>query len=230
MNQLRTHGIVLTRVDYGEADRIITVLTPDVGKLTLIAKGVRRVKSKLAGGIELFSVSEITYIQGRGSVSTLISARLQRHYGHIVTDIERTMAGYELIKVLNKVTEDESEVAYYTMLEQAFSALDDATISLKLIQIWFNAQLLTFAGHIPNLVTATDGTKLQADARYIFDFDAVALTRSEEGSFGVNEIKFLRLLFAASTPKLLSVVDGAGEYAKKLEGFVTLLRQNHLRI
>jgi recombinational DNA repair protein (RecF pathway) len=57
---------------------------PDSGKLSLMAKGVRKVKSKLAGGIELFSTSEITYIPGRGSVGTLVSSRLMRHYGGIV--------------------------------------------------------------------------------------------------------------------------------------------------
>ena len=118
MNQQRTTAIVLTRVDYGEADRIVTVLTPDAGKLSLIAKGVRRVKSKLAGGIELFSTSEITYIPGRGSVSTLVSSRLVRHYGRIVQDIDRTMLGYELMKLLHKVTEDEPERDYYELLEQ----------------------------------------------------------------------------------------------------------------
>ena len=104
-NQRRTQCIVLLRVDYGEADRIVTVLTPDVGKLTLMAKGVRKVKSKLAGGIELFSTSEITYLPGRGSIATLVSTRLDTHYGTIVSDINRTMLGYELIKLLDKTTE-----------------------------------------------------------------------------------------------------------------------------
>jgi hypothetical protein len=105
MNQLTTQGIILGRTDYGEADRILTMLTPDHGKLRLMAKGVRRVRSKLAGGIELFSVSDVTYIKGRGDIGTLISTRLVRYYKYIVSDINRTMLGYDLIKLLNKVTE-----------------------------------------------------------------------------------------------------------------------------
>ena len=62
-----TSAIILKRVDYGEADRILTLLTPDHGKLSLMAKGVRKIKSKLAGGIELFSISTITFAEGRGS-------------------------------------------------------------------------------------------------------------------------------------------------------------------
>ncbi len=113
MNQIVTKGIVLTRTDYGEADRIITMLTPDQGKVRVIAKGVRRVKSKLAGGIELFSVSSITYIPGRKEIGTLVSTRLQQHFGNIVKDIDRTMLGYELLKRLNKATEDDVDDDYF---------------------------------------------------------------------------------------------------------------------
>lgn len=228
MNQQRTVGIVLTRIDYGEADRIITVLTPDVGKLTFMAKGVRRVKSKLAGGIELFSVSELTYVRGRGSMSTLVSARLQRHYGHIVSDIERTMAGYELIKLLNKVTEDEVESVYYELLDQALFALDDNTISLDIIQTWFNAQLLNCAGNIPNLLTTHEGEKLAINTKYEFDFDATAFRAHDEGTFGANDIKFLRLMFASSTPRLLANVAGVDELMRRAKPLILSLCQFHL--
>ncbi|MEK7561678.1 MAG: DNA repair protein RecO, partial [Patescibacteria group bacterium] len=81
MNRYITKGIVLSRTDYGEADRILSFLTIDHGKVRAIAKGVRKSKSKLAGGIELFSVSDLTLIIGRGELNTLISTRLVRHYG-----------------------------------------------------------------------------------------------------------------------------------------------------
>src|ERR1700747_2121837 len=109
MRQLVTRGIVLTRTNYGEADRIITVLTPDHGKLRLMVKGARRLKSKLAGGIELFSVSDLTFIPGKGDMGTLVSSRMQQHFGQIVQDIERVQLGYELIKLLNRATEDQVE-------------------------------------------------------------------------------------------------------------------------
>src|ERR1700722_4601390 len=100
MNQIISTGIVLSRTDFGEADRILTMLSPDFGKLRLIAKGVRRERSKLAGGIELFSVSNITFIKGKRDIDTLISTRLIQHYRNIVTDIGRVQLGYKLIKLL----------------------------------------------------------------------------------------------------------------------------------
>src|SRR5256885_8858328 len=105
--RFRTQAIILNRTDYGEADRIISFLTPDHGKLKAIAKGVRKSKSKLAGGIELFSVSEVSFIIGRSEINTIISTRLVKHYGNIVKDLDRTGAAYEFIKSLNKATEEQ---------------------------------------------------------------------------------------------------------------------------
>ena len=66
MQVFKTEAIMLRRTNYGEADRIISFITPDRGKLSAIAKGVRKPKSKLAGGLELFAASDITIAEGRG--------------------------------------------------------------------------------------------------------------------------------------------------------------------
>ncbi len=227
MNQIVTHGIILARTDYGEADRIITMLTPDYGKLRLMAKGVRRLKSKLAGGIELFSTSEITYLPGRGEIGTLVSTRLQRHYAHIVTDVNRTMLGYELIKHLNKSTEDQCEPEYYDLLEQTFDALDDAAIDAELIRLWFDAQLLRLGGHTPNLQTEADGTKLQADGEYEFSFDDSAFFSRPGATFHAADIKFLRLVFSGNTPQTLQKVGGLTGLLEHTRQLVSILAQQN---
>ena len=225
-----TEAIVLARTDFGEADRIITVLTPDAGKLRLIAKGVRRIKSKLAGGIELFSISDLTYILGRGEIGTLVSARLQTHYGHIIEDIDRTMLGYELIKQLNKATEDEPEADYFHLLQSAFAALNDATIVTDLIRVWFGAQLLRLNGHTPNLQTEPDGTKLLAEQTYEFSFDNSAFARRSDAPYGTSDIKFLRLLFSDNQPALLTRVADMPRLLEQAKPLVKLMLQQHLRM
>ena len=202
----------MSRTDYGEADRILTVLTHDYGKLRLLAKGVRRVKSKLAGGIELFSVSTITFVKGRGEIGTLVSTRLNKHYSHIVEDLQRTMVGYELIKQLHKATEDEPEPEYFTLLQHVFEALDDHAVPLPLIRFWFAAQIMHLGGHMPNLQTDERGNKLVADQTYDFDFDRMTFVANPlSGRFTANHIKFLRLVFAGNTPRALLQVQGAGQ-------------------
>lgn len=220
MKQLVTKAIVLTRTNYGEADRIITMLTPDFGKLRLIAKGVRRIKSKLAGGIELFSESDITFIRGKGEIGTLISARLSANYGNIVKDINRTMLGYDLIKQINKTTEDECESAYFELLCAAYAALNDDSLSNQLIELWFSANLLILGGMTPNLATSADGSKLAQDKTYNFDRDAMAFEPSASGQFSVNEIKFMRLVFAGNSPLQLVRINQAEIITNKLAPLV----------
>lgn len=208
MKQIQTTAIILSRTDYGEADRILTLLTPDYGKLRLIAKGVRRVKSKLAGGIELFSVSDITFIKGRSEIGTLVSTRLVRYYSRIVTDVTRTMLGYDLIKMLHKATEDEPEAAYFDLLQQAFAALDDVTIDIDLIRLWFMMQLLRQDGHMPNLVSELAGQKLSADKQYEFSYDDMAFFDKPDGQFAADHIKFLRVGFSGNSPAVMQKIVG----------------------
>lgn len=230
MKQLVTQAIVLSRVDYGEADRILTLLTPDQGKLSLLAKGVRRVKSKLAGGIELFSTSTITFIRGRGEVGTLVSARLDHHYAHIVQDLERTMLGYELIKSLHKNTEEEPEAAYFTLLKHAFGALDDTVIKPAITDFWFTAQLLKLSGHAPNLQTDTSGNKLQQNDSHDFNFEQMAFYSADRGHFRADHIKFLRLCFAVDDPKVLAHVQGSEGLLAALTPLTRTMRTTYLRV
>lgn len=231
MNQQQvTDAIILTRTDYGEADRIITLLTPDHGKLRLMAKGVRRVKSKLAGGIELFSVTDITYIKGRGDIGTLLSARLQTHYGRIVQDLDRTMLGYELIKQLHKATEDEPEPEYFHLLQQAFAALDDSAVSLDLIKLWFGAQLLRIGGHTPNLQTQPDGTKLAIGQTYEFSFDDSAFVARPDAPYGVDVIKFLRLVFGGNQPHALAKVQGSSDLVRACTPLTATMVRTYIRL
>jgi DNA repair protein RecO (recombination protein O) len=229
MNQKTATAIILRRTDFGEADRILTVLTPDDGKMRLMARGVRRVKSKLAGGIELFSVSHITYITGRGEIGTLVSTRLDKHFGTIIKDIDRVQLGYELIKRLDTATEDEAESTYFDLLHHGFMALDDPSIPTDLIRLWFDAQLLGIGGHVPNLHTDTTGAKLAAEQQYNFDIEAMTFTPHSSGRFAAADIKFLRLLFSATAPQVLAKIEGHESYAKRTRSLVTAMSQQYIQ-
>lgn len=227
MNQLVTRAIILRRTDYNEADRILTLLTPSYGKLSLLAKGVRKIKSKLAGGIELFSVSEITFIKGRGDVGTLVASRLIMHYGRIVGDFDRTMLGYELIKRLHKATEDAPEEAYFDLLHEAFDALNTVALPSDLVRFWFDAGLLRLGGHTPNLQTDCNGNKLHPSTSYGFSLDDVAFRSDVQGRFTTDHIKFLRLVFAGNSVKVLAMIKGNERLLLDCAPIVQVLATTH---
>lgn len=227
-NQIVTTAIVLRRTDYGEADRVITVLTPDHGKLSMMARGVRRHKSKLAGGIELFSTSDITYMPGKGDLGTLVSSRLIKHYDQIVTDIEHVQLGYELIKLLNKAIEDNCEAEYYDLLAATYEALNNPDIAPELIRSWFHAQLLRLAGHTPNLRTDTTGSALSVDYTYNFDSDGMAFIMHEQGRFTPAHIKSLRLLFDGHPVHSLYKVNGLQGSVEQISPLMRIMISEHL--
>lgn len=207
MKPIRTKAIVLRRTNYGEADRILQLLTPDHGKISAMAKGVRREKSKLAGGIELFAISDVTLVSGKSEIWTLTGAKLDTFFAHILTDYERLQFGYEAIKQVSKVAEQVSDPAFYTLLETALASLDDASIALDITVSWFWLQLAILEGQGLNLATDVNGMKLVEDKNYSFDPDAMAFFFHENGDFTTEHIKLLRLL-SAQKPSVAAKVQG----------------------
>lgn len=204
VRQLNTKGIILARIDYGEADRILTVLTDDFGKISVISRGARKAKSKLAGGIELFSESHISFIRGRGEISTLTSSRLITHYGNIARDINRTMSGYKILKVINKTIEDGSGQEYYPVLIKTFDGLNDSGLSTELAQLWFYLQILKISGHSPDFSE-------EAGAKFFFDHTSFKFTPLEGGVFNARHIKLLRLSLRAASPTVLRQIKDADD-------------------
>jgi DNA repair protein RecO (recombination protein O) len=222
--QIVTKGIVLSRRDYQEADRILSVLTPDNGKVSLIAKGVRKPKSKLAGGIELFSVSQLTYLPSHNDLKTLVSSRLVQHYGNIVKDIERTMLGYEFMKRLQKILEESAGGEYFELLQHGLAGLDNFEISKEVVEVWFNMQLLQMTGHSPNLRTDSTGAPLESGKTYIFEFDEMTFAPGPEGEPSTDLIKYLRLASVSASPAALAQVKASVD----LQGIVLQMTKSML--
>ncbi len=206
MNKKTTKAIVLKRLNYGDSDRIITILTPEFGKLSLLAQGVRKVKSKLAGGIELFSVFDAGFITGRGEVGRLTSARLDEFYGNIINDITRVQLGYEILRVFDKNTEDNPESSYFFLLCQLIMLLNEASVSITFLELYFKSKLLMLAGHSPNLLTDVNNQQLNENWRYDLNVSSMALRLSPSGKYKAGHIKLLRLLFdSADSQKVFNV-------------------------
>lgn len=212
MKIIRTKAIVLRRTNYGEADRIINFLTPEYGKLSVMAKSVRREKSKLAGGIELFARCDITVSTGMGDLGILTGARLEKFYSEIMTDYDRLQFGYEAIKQVSKAADAIDEPAFFDLLDQAFASLNDQDIDLRLVKSWFWLQLAILLGVGMNLATDNNGMKLLEDAQYNYDRTDGVLVFHEKGQISSDHIKLLRLL-SAQPPKVAMQVQGVSELA-----------------
>lgn len=207
MKPIRTKAIVLRRTNYAEADRILQLLTPNHGKLSVIAKGVRREKSKLAGGIELFAICDVSIIPGKGDMGTLTSSRLDTFYSHIMEEYDRLQFGYEAIKQVGNAVEAVSEPAFFELLATTFASLDNPEINDKVTETWFWLQLAILLGVGLNLSTDENGMKLVEESRYNFSEESMSFVYHEQGRFTTEHIKLLRLL-SAQPPHIAQQVRG----------------------
>ncbi len=188
----QTKAIVLRRTNYGEADRIINFITPD-GKVGAVAKGVRRAKSKLAGGLELLAVCQVGLLEGRGELMMVTSSRIDRFYRNIMVEYERMQLAYEFIKTVNRVTETVAEPAFFNLLRDSLASLDELQVDYLITEIWFRLNLAEHLGQGLNLQRDANGARLQVDKKYNFDFEAMAFVEFDTGIFNSDHIKFLRL-------------------------------------
>ena len=197
----RTQAIVLKRTNYGEADRILQLLTPE-GKKSVIARGVRKEKSKLAGGIELFSVSDVMIHEGRGELSILTSARLAEHFDVLVTDLDLIERAGTMLREVNQRAEQVDSPEFFNILHQALRAMQAHHAEegrwRDVLRAWWSLNLARIAGEEVNLRFDNVGEKLLAEEYYHWDQESMALVKHPSGQIGVDHIKLMRVM--VSTP------------------------------
>lgn len=191
MSAERVKAIVLRRTNYGEADRVVQLLTP-LGKRSVIARGVRREKSKLAGGIELFAICDIVISKGKGELGMLTSARTERFFHHILEDYERMQFAYEAMKQVAKASEMVDEPEWYDVLEQVLAALDTQA-ERQLVEMWFSLHYSALLGYELSLRRDINGRMLSAEKRYNYDVSEKGFREMANGDVLADHIKLFRL-------------------------------------
>lgn len=173
-SELRTKGVILRRTNYGESDRILNILAPE-GRISALAKGVRKEKSKLAGGIEMFCLSEFTIHQGKSNIAIITSAKMLKFYQKILIELPRLELASDILKQIGRISEDISSPEHFSLVNQVLSALDLA-LPLPLVEVWFCLNLARTNGEQINLIRDCYGAPLTSQISYIWDFHEKALS------------------------------------------------------
>jgi len=149
----KTEGIVLRSMDLGEADRVLTVLTPRLGKLRVVAKGIRRPRSRLGGGLEPFSDVQLVLAIGRTfDVVTQIAIE-DPHLG-LRDDLQATAEAWYLVELADRFCEGNADShGPFVLLAQGLAALDapEGAIAREAVARWFELHLLDTMGFRPEL-------------------------------------------------------------------------------
>lgn len=108
MRFLKTEGIILKRKNFGEADRILTVFSLQKGKISVLAKGVRRIISRRAPNVELINNVKIYLYHGRG-MPILVEAESLNTYQNLKEDLTLSTYAFHIIELVDKLTAENQE-------------------------------------------------------------------------------------------------------------------------
>ncbi len=108
MRGFKTEGIILKRKNFGEADRILTVFTLSKGKISVVAKGVRRVTSRRSGNVELLNRVSMFLYQAKG-LPILTEAESIETFQKIKGDLTLSTYAYHIIELIDKLTAENQE-------------------------------------------------------------------------------------------------------------------------
>jgi len=146
----KSEGIVLKRTNFGEADKIITVFSKHFGKITLLAKGIRRLTSRKRGNLEIFNRVAFFASKGKG-IDIITEVETQESFSSWRRSLPKVAAAYELCEMVDKLTvEGNEQEEVYTLLVSYLRTLASVKReNLSVLITSFGSNLLKFLGFWP---------------------------------------------------------------------------------
>ncbi len=146
----QTEAIIIKKIKLGEADRILTLYTPYLGKIRAVAKGVRRPRSKLAGHLELLTHSLVSLARGR-NLDTITGSQTINSFLPLKSDLQLISYGLYATELVEQFTADhiENRPLFQLLLETLHQLCQAGNNELALR--YFELHLLNQVGYRPQL-------------------------------------------------------------------------------
>jgi DNA repair protein RecO (recombination protein O) len=210
---LKTEGIVVRSIRYGEADRILHLYTPRRGKVGAIAKGVRRARSRFGGRLEPFFRLDLVLHEGRGELLTVTSAETIAGYPRLREDgtaLDTAARACDAVGRLFDTTEPHPDV--YNLLSNELALLDAQPARAgHANQLAFRLKLMLAAGFAPQLAACASCGEREHLVGFSGAAGGVVCPACEAGSFALDEEAHSFLVDALGQP--LAQTPAAGERA-----------------
>jgi DNA repair protein RecO (recombination protein O) len=167
----RSEALFLKKEDRGEADRLFTVFTKEFGKIEVLGRGIRKIKSKLRAGADIFYFSEIEFIQGK-TYKTLTDAVLKNRFPRLMSDERKMALGGELAEMVVELSSfEEKDEKLWGLILDSFREIDKIKVGLSVgeskesglefLYLFFAWNFFSLLGYRPELYyCAVCGRKL----------------------------------------------------------------------
>ncbi len=195
----RTQAIVLSRFELGEADRVLTLLTPQDGKIKVIAKGVRKPTSRIGGSVEPFAELQLQLVRGR-TFDVITQATVSQAWLNLRDRLESAATAWYIGELAERAVEERAG-AYpvYALLKRAYQLLDDGMAPSRLAR-WFEFGLADALGMRPEVdrcVECDRVLELDDDFRWVPALGGVLCPRhpgppAEQTRLSLGALKLLK--------------------------------------
>jgi DNA repair protein RecO (recombination protein O) len=228
---LRTDAIVLRSIRYGEADRILHVYTPEHGRLSAIAKGARRARSRFGARLEPFFEVRAVLHQGRSELLTVTSVdTISSHAGlrdHAAT-LDAAARACDAVARLFETSDPHPEVFALLASELGLLSADPANARPG-NGLAFRLKLLLAAGILPQLAACA----VCGEGEHLSGFSGAAggvvCGSCEAGAFALDEEAY-HFLVGALGASLAQAPDGDGRALRQVERAISETAEHHAHV
>lgn len=148
--QYRVQGIVIRSMDYGEGNKIITLFTREQGKLSVVARGAKKVKSRYGSSAQLFTYGDYLFFKS-GQLGTLNHAEIIEAFHKIREDLHKAAHASYLAELTDKMMGDqEGQPFLFEQLKASLQAIQEDK-DLHIIVHLYEMKMLMHAGYTPEL-------------------------------------------------------------------------------
>jgi len=237
VHSYRAQAIVLGHIEYGEADRILRLFTYEKGKITAIAKGVRKIRSRKAGHLEPFTHVNLFLAKGR-DMDIITQAETVDGFMGLREDLRRVAYANYIVEVLDRFTYEEGpNVGVFRLLVNTLSHLDRQE-NLETVIHYYEIRLLDHLGFRPQLFNCVDcGKEVIAEDQFFSPLVGGVLcprcgsARPEAWPIQVDVLRYFRHLQRSNWEKVREMVIPEGiekGLTGLLERYLTYLLERKL--
>ena len=209
MGTIKMSGIIISESNLGDYDKMLTMLTPGLGKISCVAKGARRPKSALLAGTQLFCFGEYLMYKGANTYNINSCETIEVFY-NLRTDLDKLNTAIEITKIIRNVT-DENENCYriLQLYLNTLYTLSETDKNLELVDSIFKLKILCLLGFAPRInecVNCKDKENIKYFSIRDNGFKCENCGKLDKGAISVSEstISAIKYIVLAPPKKLYS--------------------------
>ena len=206
---LKVNGIIIAENNSGDFDKMLTMLTPNLGKISCTARGARRAKSQLLSATQVFTFGEYMLFKG-GDTYTINSCEIIEMFYNIRTDLDKLVYASHITKIINDITtENQNSFHILKLYLNTLYVISETDKNLDFLTSVFKIRLMKLIGFAPNVtecVTCKSKDNLTAFSFRDNGLKCINCQKQENGAFNISEATKNAIIYSikADSKKIFS--------------------------